>query len=1050
MHKRQILRGGFALPTVLIASVVMLTVLATAVSSVAAVRTTLKAQYYEQLAKAAGEAGVAYAKACLAKNGNRPLWTSDKPLKPSTDCAGNELLSPAVQVLVVAGGGGGGHNHGGGGGGGGVQTEDVFSVAAGQSYSIVVGGGGAGGSTGGNAGANGGNSSIAGLIVAVGGGGGGGRIATNSVSQAKVGGSGGGGAGTLDGSSGQAGAGGAGTPGQGYSGGRGSSGSLAGNGGGGGGAGQVGGAASGTESSTGVTGSGGPGLGSNITGATIYYGGGGSGGHWAAGSVGAPGITGGGRGGNDDGVAGLPGIANTGGGGGGGGGGAALGGNGGSGAVVIRYGNTGSIAATGGIESVAGAYKIHKFHSVGTSTFTVTSANNASCPEDPRCSVVSNSTLRSSFTVTSPTLDSQGRALTIPNNGYVELLRTSTGAVWRTYRQPAVQAAAVPDLCSGSASSGLGWQNSVASSTSLSVPGSTSAQAITLVDAPLPAGKIYFRKDFTVNSAGTYSLTATTPSARDSAVIYVDGSQVGITQGSLLNTPVNLSAGCHIITVELTNITLGPKATSFAAGIQQGGSAPLVETDTSWRVSSGEGVHFSQSDYYADPAIWSTVVPYPSQTAQVASSAWQTTQSDVFTGFISPPGNGCSSLCPSQQSGYMRDSKDFILTQSREVQISSLCDDDCSVFLDGEMVIANSPWSAINQQSLTLTPGPHRIGVRIYNTPATAGPSGAAVSVVDKASGEVYTRTDRTWQGSNVWIPGLNVTTEDIRAYEDSFRPSPDEIPRNNSALDVLIVAGGGGGGSNAGGGGGGGGVVNLANLSVETGTYNVSIGAGGVAGLNSGTATTSRGQNGGNSIFGSFTAVGGGGGASRDWGPNPSVGGSGGGGSGSGGNAPTSRYQGASGTAGQGHSGGDGTPADSGSTSKGGGGGGASGAGVVGNTTTAGNGGSGFITYITGARQSFAGGGGGANTASNGFLGAATDGGVGGVSTAAPANRGGGGSGIAGVGGSGVVIVRVKQTPTLDFDFTGPVTFGVTSINGQGYSIMTFTGNGTFSIYSY
>jgi Tfp pilus assembly protein PilV len=82
MQIKRISRGGFALPTVLIASVVMLTILAVSVSSVTAVRTTLKTQYYEQLAKAAGEAGVAYAKACLAQNGNKPLWTDNKPLTP--------------------------------------------------------------------------------------------------------------------------------------------------------------------------------------------------------------------------------------------------------------------------------------------------------------------------------------------------------------------------------------------------------------------------------------------------------------------------------------------------------------------------------------------------------------------------------------------------------------------------------------------------------------------------------------------------------------------------------------------------------------------------------------------------------------------------------------------------------------------------------------------------------------------------------------------------------------------------------------------------------
>ena len=95
MQNRRFLKGGFALPTVLIASVVMLTILTVSVSSVAAVRTALKSQYYEQLAQVAGEAGVAYAKACLAKNGNVPQWTNAAPLKPNTDCSGVDLAGVA-------------------------------------------------------------------------------------------------------------------------------------------------------------------------------------------------------------------------------------------------------------------------------------------------------------------------------------------------------------------------------------------------------------------------------------------------------------------------------------------------------------------------------------------------------------------------------------------------------------------------------------------------------------------------------------------------------------------------------------------------------------------------------------------------------------------------------------------------------------------------------------------------------------------------------------------------------------------------------------------
>ncbi len=84
--------GGFALPTVLIASIVMLTVLLVAVTSTAAVRASIKAQYYNQLSQLAGDAGVVYAKACLNANNGVPLWTNNNPLKPGTDCTGTQLV----------------------------------------------------------------------------------------------------------------------------------------------------------------------------------------------------------------------------------------------------------------------------------------------------------------------------------------------------------------------------------------------------------------------------------------------------------------------------------------------------------------------------------------------------------------------------------------------------------------------------------------------------------------------------------------------------------------------------------------------------------------------------------------------------------------------------------------------------------------------------------------------------------------------------------------------------------------------------------------------
>lgn len=91
--------GGFALPTVLIASMVMLAVLTVAVSSTAAIRVSLNAQYYNQLAQAAGEAGAAYAKACLNANDGVAQWSDALPLGPDTDCSGHYSSSYPSSVV---------------------------------------------------------------------------------------------------------------------------------------------------------------------------------------------------------------------------------------------------------------------------------------------------------------------------------------------------------------------------------------------------------------------------------------------------------------------------------------------------------------------------------------------------------------------------------------------------------------------------------------------------------------------------------------------------------------------------------------------------------------------------------------------------------------------------------------------------------------------------------------------------------------------------------------------------------------------------------------
>ena len=284
--------------------------------------------------------------------------------------------------------------------------------------------------------------------------------------------------------------------------------------------------------------------------------------------------------------------------------------------------------------------------------------------------------------------------------------------------------------------------------------------------------------------------------------------------------------------------------------------------------------------------------------------------------------------------------------------------------------------------------------------------------------------------------------------------------PSFTGNIEVLVVAGGGGGGMDMGGGGGGGGVLTSTSYAVTAATgITVTVGAGGVgapAGGSLGNNTfhqfTISATQGGNSVFGSLTAIGGGYGGSSYVGytPNYAQGGAGGSGGGSSGYVGNTGTFGA-GTAGQGNKGGYGATYYSG----GGGGAGAQGVDAAGQP----NGGIGVLNSILGTAYYWGGGGGGASYSlsigGNGGNGGGGGGGVGytiggaGLNSGQPGgggyagtqtnchggnagqNTGGGGGGGAhynsnnhgGNGGSGIVIIRyLKTLGTSTFSNSGPV----------------------------
>ena len=273
-----------------------------------------------------------------------------------------------------------------------------------------------------------------------------------------------------------------------------------------------------------------------------------------------------------------------------------------------------------------------------------------------------------------------------------------------------------------------------------------------------------------------------------------------------------------------------------------------------------------------------------------------------------------------------------------------------------------------------------------------------------------------------------------------------------------LVVAGGaGGGGGGSGGGGGAGGSLAINNSFIKGNSYTVTVGAGGVGAIYSGTNAT----NGSNSVFGPSTSVGGGyGGYFNDY--NGAVGGCGGGSSGS------NTSFGGSGTINQGGNGGNGYY---GAPYPSGGGGGAGGNGQNGNSSSGnpGPGGVGTITSLITTSQAttnsvgqvvssnvyFGGGGGGGvyygyTIAAGGSGGGGAGGTNGSAGTAGTAYTGGGGGGggsngsnlpSGGNGGSGCVLVSV---PTANY--SGTTTGSPTVVTNGSYTVMIFKASGSYT----
>ena len=291
-----------------------------------------------------------------------------------------------------------------------------------------------------------------------------------------------------------------------------------------------------------------------------------------------------------------------------------------------------------------------------------------------------------------------------------------------------------------------------------------------------------------------------------------------------------------------------------------------------------------------------------------------------------------------------------------------------------------------------------------------------------------------------------------------AYKENPAQYAIPSGQMGYLVAAGGGSGfystgagGVGGGGAGGfrttygltsGGGASAETNLTLATGTYTVTIGAGG--------AMASGAGNDGNdsSITGLVTITTTGGGAGGGGNAVGAAGGSGGGGGEL--NSGTSLAGGA-GTANQGFAGGTSVVNFNGA-----GGGGASSVGANNGANLAGNGGLGITSAITGSSVGYAGGGGGAayQTSSTGGLGSfgGGSGTLNGIRTTAEAgdvNTGGGGGALGGsigangytTGGSGIVVFRMNTT---DYSGTTSGSPTVTTIGSE--TILQYLASGSYT----
>lgn len=398
--------------------------------------------------------------------------------------------------------------------------------------------------------------------------------------------------------------------------------------------------------------------------------------------------------------------------------------------------------------------------------------NGFACPAntvDSRCVLTINGDVRTTFSVPSPAMDSQGQPTSIAANGIVDLLRTSTGIPWRTFRQPL---AAAPATCSPTAINTASWNNAIITSEAATTK-PTGAAAITIATGSINPGPIYYRKDFIVTQAGAYTLQTL---GDDYAEVSIDGQLVvpGLRYSTMDSRPVTMTAGCHTIVVKVTNMNALPNPSDLMLSLKSASSPPIVATDATWRVTAGSAVHFSSPDYYADSSAWTPVRDLGTYNGSTiwgsgpsVPGTWPATTGDSTARWISTAFNyDASNNYPANSFAYFRDRRNITVATPTQVKVYVAADDNFVLYMDGQQILSSaSGWGTIVSTTITMSPGTHEFGMVDGNGSGAAG----FLFVAKRASdGFMLSRSDQSWTATSYW----SATNTSPYSYDNVFVPA--------------------------------------------------------------------------------------------------------------------------------------------------------------------------------------------------------------------------------------------------------------------------------------